>query len=213
MFVLTADQIDSRNTFDRVGSMLALLDEQLGPRLALSPDRTAGDELQLLTRHADAALEALAILARDGHWSVGMGVGSVDLPLPDAARAAHGDAFVAARSAVEYAKRSPTRFGLVGGAGLLRDAEVRAIIDLVLTVRARRSTEGWAVVDLLEEGRTQASIADALGISPQAVSLRVSASGWRLDRSALPAILRLLEDLDGESGSGAEPVSAESPSI
>lgn len=208
MFVLTADQIDSRNSSDRVGSMLTLLAGQLGQRLALAPDRTAGDELQLLTSHADAALDGLAILARDGHWSVGIGVGAVELPLPDVARAAHGDAFIAARAAVEQAKRSPTRFGLVGGAGLLRDAEVRAIVDLVLTVRARRSAEGWAVVDLLEEGRTQASIADALGISPQAVSLRVSAAGWRLDRSAMPAILRLLDDLDGNDASGSEPVSA-----
>ena len=209
MFVITADQIDSRHDSDRVEAAIARLVERLDTRLALPPDRTAGDELQLLTSRADAVLDAITLLARDGHWSVGLGVGAVVLPLPDSARAATGDAFVAARAAVEQAKRSPTRFGLVGGAGLLGDADVRALFDLVLALRSRRSAEGWAVVDLLEEGRTQASIADTLEITPQAVSLRVAASGWRLDRAATPALMALLDDLDR----GSAAMSADSPRI
>ncbi|THG32260.1 DNA-binding protein [Naasia lichenicola] len=197
MFVLTADQIDSRHDVDRVAGTIAALESLVAGSLLLPPDRTAGDELQLLLDSADGAVEALGMLARDGHWSIGIGVGAVLQPLPDAARAATGPAFVHARAAVEYAKRSPTRFGLEGGPeGPLGSAGVRALFDLVLALRSRRSPEGWAVVDLLEQGMSQSAVADSLGITPQAVSLRVAASGWKLERAAMPGLISLLDGLD-----------------
>src|ERR1700712_445087 len=112
MFVITADQVDSRGRADIVAPTLVSFSDRFGSRLARPPDRNAGDELQLLAMDAATALDLVLSLTRAGTWSVGLGVGSVRLPLPEHTREATGDAFVAARSAVGRAKRLPTRLAV-----------------------------------------------------------------------------------------------------
>jgi hypothetical protein len=206
MFVLTVDQVDSRNQEDRVAGALDRLRRETGDRLALPPDRSAGDEFQVLTADARTALDLTLALTRTRGWSVGLGVGTVREPLPESVREATGPAFIAAREAVDAAKKSPHRFSLAAaGAGLLDGDGVHALVELVLAIRARRSDEGWEVVDLVRDGRTQASAAEALGITPQAVSLRLAAAQWRLEEAAVPALALLLEDLDRGAASSAVP--------
>ena len=95
MFVITADQVDSRGRADIVAPTLEALNARFADRLALPPDRNAGDELQVLTADAAAALDLILGLTREGAWSVGLGIGRVRLPLPENTREATGDAFVA----------------------------------------------------------------------------------------------------------------------
>lgn len=196
MFVVTADQIASTGDVDRVPAAFALVAD-LADDLALAPDRNAGDEIQLVTRSASTALDVVLRLRRDEHWSVGLGVGPVREPLPAEARAAAGPAFNRARTAVEAAKRRPTRFALVAGEpGLLDGDQVGALVDLLLATRARRTPEGWEVADALTDGSSQAAVAERLGITPQAVSTRLRIAGWRAEQRARPALVLLLEDLD-----------------
>ncbi|MCU1571248.1 MAG: DNA-binding protein [Naasia sp.] len=196
MFVVTADQIASSRGTDRVPAAFELLAD-LEPDLALPPDRNAGDELQLVTASAPTALDIVLRLRRDEHWSVGLGVGSVREPLARSARESSGAAFLAARDAVDAAKRAPTRFSLVSAVdGRWNGGHVGALLDLLLALQGRRSPEGWAVVDLLRSGSNQLAAAEALGITPQAVSLRLRAAGWRIEERARPALVLLLEDLD-----------------
>jgi len=198
MFVLTVDQVDSRHNDDRVAGVLETGRSRWGASLRLGPDRTAGDEFQALFDAADAALGASLELLRTGEWTVGLGVGPVALPLPATTREATGSAFIAARTAITAAKRAPHRFAVSAeGAEPAADA-FGALVDLVLEVRSRRSTEGWEVSDLLSGGMTQARIAERLHISPQAVSLRVRAAGARLEQRAMPALVDLLARLEHE---------------
>ena len=199
MFVLTVDQVDSRGLGDRVGPLLPELADRWRGALALGPDRTAGDEFQLLTRDAEAALGLVLELTRRDDWSVGLGVGDVDEPLPATTREATGEAFVAARDAVDRAKRAPHRFALTAATATtpLDGADVEALADLLLEVRSRRSPEGWAVADRLVPGTTQAAVAQDLGITAQAVSLRAKAGAIRLEARATPALVRALRALDG----------------
>ncbi len=113
MFVITADQKDSRSDVDRAGTVLDDLNRDFANALALPVDRTAGDEIQALVSDAADALTLVLDLTRRERWSVGLGIGDVRTPLPSATREATGSAFIAARDAVEAAKRSPTRFALV----------------------------------------------------------------------------------------------------
>src|SRR3954447_5223967 len=198
MFVLTVDQVASRTRGDRVEGLLPELVTRWADDVLLGPDRTAGDEFQLLTRAATAALGIVLDLTRDGGWSVGLGVGAVDDPLPATTREASGSGFIAARTAVERAKGAVHRFALEGepdGAGT-GAADAEALVDLLLDVRARRSPEGWAVADRTADGTTQAAIAAELGLTPQAVSLPARTAGLRLERRAPPALVRLLARLD-----------------
>lgn len=203
MFVVTADQIASSRDRDRVPAAFELLTD-LEPQLALPPDRNAGDELQLVTSSAAAALDIVLRLRRDGHWSVGVGVGAVREPLAATARESAGAAFIAARDAVDAAKRASTRFALVSATEGRWDGDhAGALVDLLLTVQGRRSAEGWAAVDLMRAGSNQLAAAGALGVTPQAVSLRLRAAGWRLEERARPALVLLLEDLDRGASSPA----------
>ncbi|KQR52280.1 DNA-binding protein [Leifsonia sp. Leaf336] len=196
MFVITADQVDSRGRPDIVAPVLAGLNERSGDRLLLPVDRNAGDELQALTADADTAFDIVTTLARGDAWSVGLGIGGVRTPLPSHTREAGGDAFVAAREAVTRAKRAPTRFAATAIAAPQPAADVEALIGLLLTLRAGRSEAGWELYDLVSSGLTQAEAGARLGITPQSASDRARAAGLRADLAAQPALVRLLQSAD-----------------
>lgn len=219
MFVITADQIDSRHDRDRATEMIADLVGRHGAAFALPPDQTSGDEIQLLVPEAADAFNVLLDLHRTGFWSVGLGIGRIRTPLPATTRQATGDAFIAARDAVTRAKRAEARFALEtpaptdadatprgsappgagGSPGPSTTAEVEALVSMLLLLRQRRTTEGWAAVDLLESGLAQTAIARRLGISTAAVSQRVKTAQWKVERAAHPALVRLLQNLDRDT--------------
>lgn len=202
MFVISADQKSSRSSQDLVGHWRHKLNEEYGHRLTLPADRNAGDEIQVLTDDAAAVLSIALELSRNGNWSVGVGVGNVRRPLPTETREASGPAFNAAREAVTAAKKSPTRFAVradVGGdvgEDWPHARDVQAVVDLLLEIRKKRSAQGWELHDTLQNTRTQAEAASALGISPAAVSDRASAAALKIERQSLPTIVRLLENVD-----------------
>ena len=74
MFVITADQADSRHTVDLVPATLTQLKRIGGRRLRRAPARTIGDELQVLTADPGCALDLVLWLDRDGRWSTGCGI-------------------------------------------------------------------------------------------------------------------------------------------
>ncbi|WP_214466019.1 DNA-binding protein [Microbacterium flavescens] len=195
MFVVTADQRDSQRTADLVPAGLHAINAAAGPSLALAPERTAGDEIQTAIGDASGALEIVLQLTRLGTWSVGIGVGRVEEPLPANVRAARGPAFVRARDAVERAKRTSTRMALTAGD---EGADAEALLRLLIELRDRRTDEGWEIHDLLAEGLTQRDAAGRLGITEGAVSLRARNAGLRTEEAAVPALQRLLARLDDE---------------
>lgn len=206
MFVISADQKASRTSGDLVGQWRETLNEDYGPTLTLPADRNAGDEIQVLTDDAETVLRIALRLARDGNWSVGIGIGAVRRPLPAETREASGPAFSAAREAVTDAKKRPSRFAVrADAAGESPDAWPRSldaqnVIDLLLEVRKKRSPQGWELHDTLEKTTTQAEAARILGITPAAASDRASAAALKIERQALPTIVRLLENLDRVAG-------------
>lgn len=200
MFVITADQIDSRTGNDLVADERERINRQHGLALALPADRTAGDEVQALTDDAGAALALALELTRSRRFHVGIGVGPVRTPLPRATREATGPAFFAARDAATRAKRAGIRLAIQwqrepqGASARADDAE--ALLALLLIVRERRSDAGWELFDLLATGLTQAEAAQRLGISAPAASARAKAAHIRAELAALPALVRLLEQTD-----------------
>lgn len=206
MFVITADQVDSRHRDDRVEAAIGALVERHGPSLRSRPERTAGDEFQLATAAPDTALAIVLELTRDGGWSVGLGVGAADADGPSV-RAMSGDAFVRAREAVTAAKRRPGGFALVDGTAPSR---IDPLIRLLLALRERRSPEGWELFDVLESDPrlTQTAAAERLGITVQAASQRALAGGIRLDREARESLTLLLADADSRSPEADERIGA-----
>lgn len=205
MYVLTVDQRGSRRSGDRVAALLDLLAE-LPTRAPLRPvERTVGDEVQALFDDAEAVVAVALELLRLGEWSVGIGVGLVDEPLPESVRAATGQAFVHARTAVESAKsrRRPVPLAVVAD-DTVAAADAEAVLALIASVRERRSPAGWEVVEAVEAGETQDAVAERLGITQQAVSQRLRAAQWAEERAARPAAVRLLRRV-GADGQDDEP--------
>lgn len=194
--VVTVDQVGSRGSADLVDSTLHAL---VGVPTLRGFERTAGDEFQGVL--ADPASLPLVVepLLRTDVWSVGIGIGEVEEPLPATARAGRGPAFQLARDAVDAAKGTPWRVCVRGpepGAAALESA-----LWLWAALLARRTPRGWEVADLLEGGASHAIAARSLGISAPAVSQRARAAGIVEGRRAreLAAYLtaRLLDGSDG----------------
>lgn len=182
-FVVVADQMGSRSGSDRVPAAL----EALGDVATLLPfERTAGDEIQGLIDAPAAVVTVLDRLTRLGDWRIGIGAGAVDSPIPESTRAARGPAYLAARAAITAARNSPANLALalppdVRGEAyrevIEEAADAETALWLLRSVLARRSKEGWELMDLLDDGLTNARAAERLGISPSAASQRLARAG------------------------------------
>ncbi len=189
MYVMTVDQRGSRHDRDRVDVARAALSDLPWVR---PPDRTAGDELQAVADSADVVVTATLRLLGDGHWSVGIGVGPVQTPLPPETRAGRGAAFESAREAVTAAKSTPVPVQ-VRGTRTDECAHAEAILSVLGLIVGRRSPQGREVVELMDSGLTQTAAAERLGISKQAVSQRLSAAGYAIEPAARELARHLLE--------------------
>lgn len=202
MFVITADQKDSRTRGDAVPELLDAVGQWATARAAepfvLPLARTVGDEVQGVLADPAAVVDLTLLLQRQGGWSVGIGAGPVHEPLADSAAASSGDAFVLARAAVERARSRRVRVPLaVEGADGPAAADAEALLQLLAVLVQRRTQAGWEVVDLLGELDTQRAVADQLGVSAQAVSQRLDASLWAEERRLHPLAARLLAAAEG----------------
>ncbi|GAB4085478.1 helix-turn-helix domain-containing protein [Myceligenerans cantabricum] len=210
MYVLTVDQRGSTRDGDRVPRVLPLVAQVVRGRNGVVLDfaRTVGDEIQGVLDDAALVVDVALALLRDQGWSVGIGVGAVDEPLPVESREASGDAFVRARAAVEGAKARPKGSSVaVDGKGASA-GEVEALLRLLGAIRSKRTSAGWEVTDtlasLLAEGKpaAQKDAAAVLGISEQAVSQRVRTALWHEEQAVLPVVVRLLTVLDEDATEG-----------
>jgi hypothetical protein len=198
-YVLTLDQIDSRRRPDAVPETVARL---AAVNTLVGFTRTVGDEIQGVVADALSVVTAILDLMRTAQWHIGLGIGPVEEPLPDDTREARGLAFIAARSAVELAKREPTHVHVVAAAPAEQfghDAEV--VLRLLATLRAKRSPAGWDAVDLVSTGASMAEAADRLGITRQAVGQRLQAAHWEIENETVPVLERMLDRAEGVSTS------------
>ncbi|MCC9146252.1 MULTISPECIES: MarR family transcriptional regulator [unclassified Arthrobacter] len=201
MFVLTIDQRNSQGSGDQVPQ---LLDALAGLPMLLAFERSVGDEIQGVCTSAETVTDAVLQVLRDGNWYVGIGVGAVHEPLPGSPREAGGPAFVAARQAVERAKKSGDRppVAVEGSPGA---PEAEAVLILLGRLIAERTAAEWRILQHVEPGKwgAQTAAARKLGISSQAVSKAARRAGWQEEWAARPAAAVLLERADALANSPA----------
>ena len=205
MFVITADQRDSRTSADLVPEGIALV-ERVGGRpahpscAAQRRRRTAGADRQRCGRAARSDWRCCA--TDGGAWASVPGRSSRPC-LPTSAPHAAPRSSSRGRPS---SGPSPLRGRVaVAAADPVAAADAEAYLRLLVDLRDRRSAQGWEVADLLAQGLTQKRIAAELGITPTAVSLRAKAAGLRLEEAAIPALERTL--------AAARPVTRVCPSV
>lgn len=206
MYVLTIDQRHSRTSDDRVPGLLEALADI---PTAAAFERTAGDEIQGLLTDPAAVRRALLLALRQGEWHCGVGVGEVDDDSwATGTRAGRGPAFLAARDAVEAAKKLPGSVAIRGpahssDAAQAWAADCEAVWALVAPLVLDRTKAQWRAVDAVDRSPTQAAAAAELGITPTSVAGALRLSRIREERAAYPVLDRLL--------AGAEATAAEAP--
>ena len=187
--MLTVDQRASRSSPDRVPDVLRRLNADVPAVLGF--ERTAGDEFQGVLADPDDVVDVVLQLVRAGDWSIWVGAGPVQQPLPQSTRAGTGPAFLSARRAVDAAKQRPVRLA-VRGAVPADAADAQAVLSALAVFVERRSDQAWEAIALVGSGRTQADAATSLGISRQAVGQRLAAGLWDLERELRPTAARCL---------------------
>lgn len=196
MFVITADQRASRRGPDLVPHALTVLQ---AVTMAVPFERTVGDEIQGVANDPEEVLRAISLLSVSHRWSIGLGVGAVEQPLPRSSREGRGPAFIHARSAVENAKGLYPSFQLKGG-GSTAEIDANSALALLAGVWLKRTEPGWEAVRTLQEHHhKQSNAARALGISEQAFSQRLKTALWQLESDSRPTILRLLRKAESEA--------------
>lgn len=196
MFVLTIDQRGSRTHGDKVPRLLGLLADI---DTVLPFERSVGDEVQGVIEDPDAVVEAVARVLREQEWYIGIGVGVMELPIPASSREGAGNAFVAAREAIDAAKKTGDRVPLCVRSAVDEAApwaeSAEAVLVLFGDVVRRRSDAEWRVLDALNAapGTSQKEVARQLGISPQAVSKAILRSGRVEERNGRRAASLLLD--------------------
>jgi hypothetical protein len=189
MYVVTIDQRHSRREPDRVPTAL----RSLAHITVVRPfDRTAGDEFQAVLDDPEAVTDTVITLAEEGGWSVGIGIGAVEMPLPPTTRAGRGPAFERARDAVNAAKTNAYRVA-VAGPDPLACAHAQTGLRLLVRTIAGRSDAGHAAVHQMRSGRTQSVAAATLGITPQALSQRLRAADWYIEEETRLLAIHLLK--------------------
>ncbi|MBH0010459.1 DNA-binding protein [Salinibacterium sp. SWN1162] len=147
----------------------------------------------MLLTSAHAALDITLELTRTEQWSVGIGIGTVPLPYGPNVRATSGAAFLAARVAIDRAKKSPAKCAVESDPENELARDIEPLLELLILLRTRRTANGWELYDLLSTGITQADAAERLGISPQSASQRALVAGLRTEEEAVRALANLLD--------------------
>ena len=158
-------------------------------------------ELAVVVESMAAAVGLALWAVRTGSWAV----------LLDPEDALDKDSLLSYLTTAERrrARRAPGRLVLPGGgradrasdAG--READLRcaeATLQLVAAVERRRSADQHAAGRLVEAGASQREAAAELGISQQAVHSRLRHGLWHESRTAVAAVLPLLDRLSTDPG-------------
>ncbi len=211
--VLTGDLIASAestsDSVDEAMRSLELVAEEFGLWSGHDTQftRFRGDGWQLHLEDPGPTLAAaLALVARLRAWRVGMetriaiGFGTIDHPgtgklgLADAS----GEAFSVSGRTLDRMPRH--RRVAVAGPGMARDWH-QALFEMALWIARRWTPEQAEVVSLALDPRarrTQAEIAEVLGVTRQAVQARLSGAGW----DAVAGAVTVVREHDWSGGDG-----------
>jgi hypothetical protein len=192
--VAILDQRESRSSPDLVKIWQDRLNSSLGDGLLLPFARTTGDEMQALV--ADPVV--LGRLAREtvasGDWTLGIGIGKVEVPLPDSVRESRGSAFWAARDAIEAAKtrRRNRPIAVCSPKDVATDAQEGAAFELerclgaLAFIVSRRTARQRELSDhYYSAGYSLEAVISEFSLSTQGARQRLNAAGVQEERELI----------------------------
>jgi hypothetical protein len=175
--VVLMDQRNSSAGADLVEPASRTFNERFAAALGLGFVRTAGDEMQAVLRDAAALPDLLAEALETRAWWIGLGLGTISR-VGESARASTGPAFKSARKAIDAAKRDRSAPGpAVRGDPHELAESLQAALAGWAFIRAKRTARQREVVAQVRAAPSRRAAAERLGITHQAVSDALIASG------------------------------------
>jgi len=182
MFVLTVDRRGSRRQEDHVDGLVTDLAER---GLVRPFERIVDNRARAVADDPAVVVDVILELVRRGGWLIGLGIGST----------ADSEASDAAHRALRNAKDTVAGVAVVGvDTEAAHDAE--AALTLLALLESRRTPEGHEAVTLMRERLTRSDAARRLGITPQAMSQRLTTAGWQAEGPGRILAERLLRRAD-----------------
>lgn len=171
----------------RFHTVLGGINQRFADAIAAAFLVTVGDEFQGLLSSAEPVSRILWDLEMEMEgieFRVGIGCGPLDTAVKPEAIGMDGPAFHRARNAVEAARSEKRTGGVFLGFGERWDAILNGYGRLLHHQRSGWSAKQRQAVAMLCDGASQADVAAALVITPQAVSERARRAGWEAYREA-----------------------------
>ncbi|MDR7400641.1 MAG: SatD family protein [Armatimonadota bacterium] len=214
--VVTADLVVSRDLPDRrewqgrLRDLVDRLNTWHQSDLAAPFMITLGDEIQGLIRDPRRFPPVVATVhstIRPDRITVGVGIGPIATAPAVRVTEMDGPAFVRAREAVEFGKEAGREVVVVSGTPAA-DVVLNALYALLGGIQRRWTVKQWERVSLYRQHRSLEKVAQAVGVSKQAVSLGLRYTVW--DRvleveQRLPEIVASLLGLPGPAQASAGP--------
>ncbi len=176
--VVILDQQMSSSSPDRVDEAVRRLTSAMAPGLLRKPVRTAGDEMQAVIGDPAILPSLIELDLRWGDWWLGIGIGEIE-SLGETARDSRGPAFVAARAAIDAAKRRRSPPIAVSGDPPELSERLQGMCDVVAFLVARRTERQWQVIDVARATGSGSGAARLLDITPQTANEIIRAAGFR----------------------------------
>lgn len=144
---------------------------------------THGDEAQVLLRASQGKwifriFEFLSMSMGEVDLRCGVGFGTLNTDLQEAAIGMDGEAWQNAKQAIDYAKKHKLTIAFSGFNSEL-ELHLNALGNLLCYLQASWTKEQTEAIGLLSQLQTQKEVASKLGISEAAVSKRLASAGWQ----------------------------------
>jgi SatD family (SatD) len=200
---LIADMVESRDLTAqerpqvqrRFSSFVSDLNKRFASQLAAKFVITLGDEFQGILHDPTIIPELIWSFEQDfqdRELRIGFGLGILTTEIPRFAINLDGPALHNARASIELAKRENWLGGVFTGFGEPDTVVLNGLARLLRFQRQRLKPQQRRVLALLRTGSTQAAVAAALNVTPQAVSDYQRRAGWDAYHQGEAALLALL---------------------
>lgn len=122
--------------------------------------------------------EYLSVSMAEADLRCGIGLGTLSTELRQTSIGMDGQVWLNAKQAIDNAKKKRQSLSFFGFDQEWQ-SHLNSIGNLLCYIQARWTKEQIEAIRLLSQGHTQKEIANFLGVSPAAISKRITAAGWQ----------------------------------
>ena len=158
---------------------------------------TLGDEFQGLLHNPEVIPEIVWLIEKNMlsvKVRIGIGKGTLSTAVKSEALGMDGPVWHHARAAIKKSENNRYQGGVFCGFGEREDEVLNGLSLVLEELRSKFTRRQWDILNDLRKGKSQAKIAEEMGVSRQAISKAVKATAWNAYQKGEKALINLLKD-------------------